>query len=159
TGKAGVVVPHGVLFRSGSEGRIRQKIILENLLEAVIGLPANLFYGTSIPAAILIFNRGKKTTDLLFIDANPQYESAKNRNKLLPQDIEKIVATYKNFESVEKYARRATYEEIRENDFNLNIPRYVATFAEDEEVDVQAAQKEIEELEAQLVEARAEMKR
>ncbi len=159
TGKAGVVVPHGVLFRGGSEGRIRQKIIMENLLEAVIGLPANLFYGTSIPAAILIFNRGKKTTDVLFIDASREYEDAKNQNKLLPQDIEKIVATYKNFEPVEKYACRATYEEIRENDFNLNIPRYVDTFAVDEEVDVQAAQKEIEELEAQLVEARAEMKR
>lgn len=159
TGKAGVIVPHGVLFRGGSEGRIRQKIILENLLEAVISLPANLFYGTGIPAAILIFNRNKKTTDVLFIDASRAYEDAKNQNKLRAQDIEKIVATYKNFESVEKYARRAPYEEIRGNDFNLNIPRYVDTFAEDEEVDVQAAQKEIEELEAELVEARAEMKR
>ena len=154
-----MIVPHGVLFRGGSEGRIRQKLIEENLLEAVIGLPANLFYGTGIPAAILIFNRGKKTTDVLFIDASREYEDAKNQNKLRPQDIEKIVATYKNFESVEKYARRATYEEIRENDFNLNVPRYVDTFGEDEEVDVQAAQKEIDELEAQLAEARAEMKR
>jgi type I restriction enzyme M protein len=159
TGKAGVIVPHGVLFRGGSEGRIRQKIILENLLEAVIGLPANLFYGTNIPAAILIFNRGKKTTDVLFIDASREYEDAKSQNKLRPKDIEKIAATYKNFESVEKYACRATYEEIRENDFNLNVPRYVDTVEEDEEVDVQAAQKEIEELEAQLAEARAEMKR
>jgi type I restriction enzyme M protein len=159
TGKAGVIVPHGVLFRGGSEGRIRQKIILENLLEAVIGLPANLFYGTNIPAAILIFNRGKKTTDVLFIDASREYEDAKNQNKLRPQDIEKIAATYKNFESVEKYACRATYEDIGENDFNLNVPRYVDTVGEDEEVDVHEAQKEIEELEAQLAEARAEMKR
>ncbi|MGH9755370.1 MAG: type I restriction-modification system subunit M [Blastocatellia bacterium] len=159
TGRAGVVVPHGVLFRGGSEGRIRQKIILQNLLEAVIDLPANLFYGTGIPAAILIFNCGKKTTDVLFIDASREYEDAKNQNKLRPQDIEKIVATYKNFESAEKYARRVTYEEIRENDFNLNVPRYVDMFGEDEEVDVQAAQKEIEELEAQLAAARAEMKR
>jgi type I restriction enzyme M protein len=159
TGKAGVIVPHGVLFRGGAEGRIRQKIIMENLLETVIGLPSNLFYGTGIPAAILIFNRGKKTTDVLFIDASHECEDAKIQNKLRPQDIEKVVATYKNFESVDKYARRVTYDEIRENDFNLNIPRYVNTFAEDEEVDVQAAQKEIEELEAQLAEARAEMKR
>lgn len=159
TGRAGVIVPHGVLFRGGSEGRIRQKIILENLLEAVIGLPANLFYGTGIPAAILIFNRSKKTTDVLFVDASREYEDAKNRNKLRPQDIEKIAETCKNFESVEKYARRATYDEIRENDFNLNVPRYVDKFGEDEEVDVQAAQKEIEELEEQLAEARAEMKR
>jgi type I restriction enzyme M protein len=159
TGKAGVIVPHGVLFRGGSEGRIRQKIILENLLEAVIGLPPNLFYGTGIPAAILIFNPRKKTSDVLFIDASREYEDAKTRNKLRRQDIEKIVAAYKNFEPVEKYARRATYDEIRENDFNLNIPRYVDRFAEDEEVDVLAAQKEIDDLEAQLAEARAEMKR
>jgi type I restriction enzyme M protein len=158
TGKAGVVVPHGVLFRGGSEGRIRQKIIMENLLEAVIGLPANLFYGTSIPAAILIFNHAKKTTDVLFVNASREYEDAKNQNKLRPQDIEKIVAAYKNFDSVEKYARRATYEEIRENEFNLNVPRYVDTFEDNAEVDVQAAQKVIEELEAQLAEARAEMK-
>jgi type I restriction enzyme M protein len=125
----------------------------------VIGLPSNLFYGTNIPAAILVFNSGKKTTDVLFIDASREYEDAKNQNKLRPQDVEKITATYKNFESVEKYARRVTYEEIRENDFNLNVPRYVDTFEEDEEVDVQAAQKEIDELEAQLAEARAEMKR
>jgi type I restriction enzyme M protein len=159
TGKAGVIVPHGVLFRGGSEGRIRQKIILENLLEAVIGLPSNLFYGTGIPAAILIFNPGKKTSDVLFIDASREYEDAKTRNKLRRQDIEKIVAAYKNFEPIEKYASRATYDEIRENDFNLNIPRYVDRFAEDEEVDVLAAQKEIDDLEAQLAEARAEMKR
>ncbi|HEV2664743.1 MAG TPA: type I restriction-modification system subunit M [Blastocatellia bacterium] len=159
TGKAGVIVPHGVLFRGGAEGRIRQKIIVENLLEAVIGLPSNLFYGTGIPAAILIFNRGKKTTDVLFVDASREYEDAKNQNKLRPQDVEKIAATYKDFESVEKYARRTTYDEIRANDFNLNVPRYVDTFGEDDEVDVQAAQKEIEDLEAQLAEARAEMKR
>jgi type I restriction enzyme M protein len=159
TGKAGVIVPHGVLFRGGSEGRIRQKIILENLLEAVIGLPPNLFYGTGIPAAILIFNPGKKTSDVLFIDASREYEDAKTRNKLRHQDIEKIVAAYRNFEPVEKYARRATYDEIRENDFNLNIPRYVDRFAEDEEVDLLAAQREIDDLEAQLAEARAEMKR
>jgi type I restriction enzyme M protein len=159
TGKAGVIVPHGVLFRGGSEGRIRQKIITENLLEAVIGLPPNIFYGTSIPAAILLFNRGKRTTDILFIDASREYEDSKNRNKIRPQEVEKIVATYKNFESVEKYARRATYDELKGNDFTLNIQRYVDKFEEDEDVDVQAAQKEIEDLEAQLVEARAEMKR
>jgi type I restriction enzyme M protein len=159
TGKAGLIVPHGVLFRRGAEGRIRQKIITENLLEAVIGLPANLFYGTGIPAVILIFNHGKRTSDVLFIDASREYEDAKTRNKLRPQDIEKIVETYKNFDSIEKYARRVSYDEIRGNDFNLNVPRYIDRFAEDEEVDVQAAQKEIEDLEAQLVAARAEMKR
>jgi type I restriction enzyme M protein len=122
-------------------------------------LPANLFYGTGIPAAILIFNRGKKTTDVLFIDASREYEDAKNQSKLRPQDIEKIVETYNKFETVEKYSYRATFEEIKENDFNLNIPRYVDTFEEEEEIDIQAAQREIERLEAELTEVRAEMKR
>jgi type I restriction enzyme M protein len=158
-GKVGVIVPHGVLFRGGAEGKIRQRLIEENLLDAVVGLPANLFYGTGIPAAILIFNRGKKTTDVLFIDASREYEDAKNQSKLRPQDIEKIVETYNRFETVEKYSYRATFEEIKENDFNLNIPRYVDTFEEEEEIDIQAAQKEIERLEAELAEVRAEMKR
>ena len=158
-GKAAVVVPHGVLFRGGSEGRIRQKIVMENILEAVIALPANLFYGAGIQAAILVFRHGKKTNDILFIDASHEYENAKSRNKLRPQDIDKIVAAYKNFEPIEKYARRVAYDEIRENDFTLTIPRYVDSSAEDEDVDVLEAQKEIEGLETQLAEARAEMKR
>jgi type I restriction enzyme M protein len=159
TGKAAVIVPHGVLFRGGSEGRIRQKIITENILEAVIDLPANLFYGAGIQAAILIFNHGKRTTDVLFIDASHEYEGAKNRNRLRPQDIDRIVAAYRDFEPIEKYARRITYDEIREKAFTLNIPLYVDSFAENEDVDVEAAQKEIEDLEAQLAAARAEMKR
>jgi len=159
TGKVVVIVPHGVLFRGGSEGKIRQKLIAENLLEAVVGLPANLFYGTGIPAAILIFNRGKKTTDVLFIDGSREYEETKKENKLRPQDVEKIVATYKKFETVEKYAYRATYEQIKENDFNLNIPRYVDRFEEEEEVDIRATEEEIERLEAELAEVRREIKR
>jgi type I restriction enzyme M protein len=158
TGKAAVVVPHGVLFRGGGEGRIRQKIITENILEAVIDLPPNLFYGAGIQAAILIFNHGKRTNDVLFIDASHEYDGAKNRNKLRPQDIDKIVAAYKNFDPIEKYARRVTYDEIREKAFSLNISLYVDAFAEEEDVDVEAAQKEIEDLEAQLADARAEMK-
>jgi type I restriction enzyme M protein len=159
TGKVGVIVPHGVLFRGAAEGKIRRQLIEENLLEAVIGLPANLFYGTGIPAAILLFNRGKQTSDVLFIDASREYEDARNQSRLRPQDIEKIVATYRTFQTVEKYAYRATFAELAENDFNLNIPRYVDTFEEEEEIDLQALQQEIESLEAQLVEVRGEMKR
>jgi type I restriction enzyme M protein len=159
TGKVGVIVPHGVLFRGAAEGKIRRQLIEENLLEAVIGLPANLFYGTGIPAAILLFNRGKQTSDVLFIDASREYEDARNQSRLRPQDIEKIVATYKTFQTSEKYAYRATFAELAENDFNLNIPRYVDTFEEEEEIDLQALQQEIESLEAQLVEVRGEMKR
>ncbi|MCI0338045.1 MAG: type I restriction-modification system subunit M [Acidobacteria bacterium] len=153
-GKVGVIVPHGVLFRGGAEGKIRKQLIEENLLEAVIGLPANLFYGTGIPAAILIFNRGKKTSDVLFIDASREYEDAKNQSKLREQDIEKIVGTYKKFETVEKYAYRATVEEIRENDYNLNVPRYVDMFEEEEEINIKGLQIEIERLEAELTETR-----
>jgi type I restriction enzyme M protein len=157
SGKAGLIVPHGVLFRGGAEVKIRKQLIEENLLEAVIGLPANLFYGKTIPAAILIFNRGKKTSDLLFIDASREYEEAKNQSRLRERDIEKIVAAYKKFETVEKYAYRATVEEVRKNDFNLNIPRYVDIFDE-EQIDIRALQEEIERLETELADVRREMK-
>lgn len=140
TGKVGVVVPHGVLFRGSSEGKIRQKTIEENILEAVIGLPANLFFGTGIPAAILIFNKGKvQNTNVLFIDASQHYESAKNQNKLREADIKHIVDTYNKFHEgkapagvvEDKFSYVATFEEIQENEFNLNIPRYVDTFEEE----------------------------
>jgi len=165
-GKVGVVVPHGVLFRGASEGKIRQKTIEENILEAVIGLPANLFFGTGIPAAILIFNRGKvDNTNVLFIDASKQYESAKNQNKLRDTDITHIVDTYRQFNEgklptgivEDKFSFVATFEEIQENDFNLNIPRYVDTFEEEAEVDIAAVQKEIEVLETELAEVQKEM--
>lgn len=156
-GKVGVIAPHGVLFRGGSEGKIRQKLIEENLLEAVIGLPANLFYGTGIPTVILIFNKGKKTKDVLFIDASREYQDGKNQNYLRSQDIEKIVKTFKAFKTIDKYSYRAKFDEIKEAEFNLNIPRYVDTFEEEEEIDIAAVQKEIDGLEAELVETRKEM--
>jgi len=159
-GRVGVIAPHGVLFRGGSEGTIRRKLIEENLLDAVIGLPPNLFYGTGIPATILIFDKGrtkKKNKDILFIDASREFEDGTNQNKLRPQDIEKIVKTYKDYKTVEKYAYRATFDEIKENDFNLNIPRYVDTFEEEEEIDIESVQKEIAGLEAELAETRKEM--
>ncbi len=165
-GKVGVVVPHGVLFRGAAEGKIRRKVIEENLVEAVIGLPANLFYGTGIPAAILIFNKGKgDNTNVLFIDASREYESGKNQNFLREQDIEHIVQTYRKFNRgelgpgvvEEKYAYVATFEEIKENEFNLNIPRYVDTFEEEPEIDIAEVQKEIEQLERELKEVQGKM--
>jgi type I restriction enzyme M protein len=158
-GKVGVIVPHGVLFRGGAEGMIRRKLVEENLLEAVIGLPPNLFFGTTIPAAILLFNKGKKTKDVLFIDASREFLDGKNQNYLRTQDIEKIVKTYKAFKTVGKYAYRATFEEIQANEFNLNIPRYVDTFEEEEEIDIKAVQEEISTLEAELNFTRKEMTR
>jgi len=158
-GKVAVIVPHGVLFRAGSEGKIRKALIEENLLEAVIGLPANLFYGTGIPTAVLLFNKAKEADDVLFIDASREYEDGTNQNKLRSQNIEKIAATFKAFQSVDKYAYRATREELAENDFNLNIPRYVDTFEPEEEVDIRAVQAEIKRVEADLGKTREEMAR
>jgi type I restriction enzyme M protein len=165
---AGVVVPHGVLFRGSSEGKIRQKTIEENLLEAVIGLPANLFFGTGIPAAIMVFNKQKTSNNFLFIDASKEYDSAKNQNKLDEErHINPIVNTYKEFAAgklksgvvKDKYSYVATAEEIQENDFNLNIPRYVDTFEEEAEVDIAAVQKEIGKLEDELKSVQAEMEK
>ena len=157
-GRVGVIVPHGVLFRGGAEGRIRQQLIDENLLDAVIGLPAQLFYGTGIPAAILVFDKGRgKKTDVLFIDASREYEDGKKQDKLREQDIDKIVKTYREYKTVDKYAYRATIDELKEAEYNLNIPRYVDTFEEEEEIDIEAVQKEIKQLEGELADTRKEM--
>jgi type I restriction enzyme M protein len=157
TGKVGVIVPHGVLFRGGGEGKIRQALIEENLLEAVIGLPSALFYGTGIPAAILIFNKGKANTNVTFIDASNEFEPGKRQNHLRSQDIDKIVEAFRTATTIAKYSHVATIEELRENEYNLNISRYVNTFEEEEEIDVAAVQREIEELEGELVEVRNQM--
>lgn len=156
-GRVGVIVPHGVLFRRAAEGRIRRQLIEQNLLDGVIGLPENLFFGTGIAAAILLFKRERKTTDVLFIDASKEYEQGKNQNRLRAADMGKIVSTYQNFETVEKYAYRATAEELRENDYNLNIPRYVDTFEEEEEIDMKSVQDEILRLENELQTVRDKM--
>ncbi len=157
TGKVGVIVPHGVLFREGAEGKIRRQFIEANLLEAVIGLPQNLFFGTGIPAAILVFNKGRTAKDVIFIDASQEYETGKNQNKLTCDNINKIVETYVKGETIDKYSHRATYEEIVENDYNLNIPRYVDTFEEEAEIDIVAVQNEITSLESELIEVKHQM--
>nr|WP_320050265.1 type I restriction-modification system subunit M [uncultured Desulfuromonas sp.] len=159
TGRVGVVVPHGVLFRGGSEGRIRQALIDENLLDAVIGLPPNLFFGTGIPTAVLLFRRDRgERTDVLFIDASREFEQGKNQNLIREdEEVAKIVATYAKRETVDKYAYVASRDEIIANDYNLNIPRYVDTFEEEEEVDIQAVQKRIDDIEKELAQVREEM--
>jgi len=149
-GRMAVVVPHGVLFRGAAEGRIRQKLIDENLLDVVIGLPEKLFYGTGIPAAILVFRKAKADDKVLFIDASREYQDGKNQNLLREQDIEKILTTCAARADVDKYARLATRAEIAENDYNLNIPRYVDTFEEEEEIDLMAVRAEREKLKAEL---------
>ena len=156
-GRIGVIVPHGVLFRGSAEGKIRQKLIEENLLEAVIGLPSNLFFGTGIPAAIMIFNKAKKSKEVLFIDASKEYQDGKKQNKLREDDIEKIVRVYQNLAAVEKYSSVVSLQEIKDNDFNLNIPRYVDTFEEETPIDLAVVKSEITTLENELVAVRKEM--
>lgn len=164
-GRIAVVVPHGVLFRGGAEGRIRQKLIEENLLDAVIGLPASLFPTTSIPVAILLFDRAResggareKTRDVLFIDASRDFVPGKARNSLSQEHFDRIVATVLKRKSVDKYAHVASHKELATNDYNLNIPRYVDTFEEEEEIDVAAVQREIDQLETELAAVRKQMR-
>lgn len=145
-----IVLPHGVLFRGAAELHIRRYLIEQkNYLDAVIGLPANIFYGTSIPTCILVFKKCKEDPDhILFIDASKEFEKAKNQNMLREEHINKIVETYRSRAAIEKYSHLATLKEVADNDYNLNIPRYVNTFEEEEEIDIQAVMREIKELEA-----------
>ncbi|QKG29810.1 type I restriction-modification system subunit M [Campylobacter sp. RM16187] len=149
-GTMGVILPHGVLFRGASEGRIREKLIRENLLDAVIGLPANLFYGTSIPVCIMIFKKNRTKEDVIFIDASREFEKGKNQNSLTDENIQKIITAYKNRSRIDKYSHVASINEIEQNDFNLNIPRYVDTYEEEEQVDMAAVKLEISRLEDEL---------
>jgi len=156
-GRMGVVLPHGVLFRGASEGKIRKAIIEDNLLDAVIGLPANLFFGTSIPAVILIFKKGRKNSDILFIDASREFDKDKNQNSINDKHIAKILDTYHDRKEIEKYSHKADIKEIKENDYNLNIPRYVDTFEEEERVDIEKTKQNIAQIENELKEIKAKM--
>ena len=157
SGRMGVVVPHGVLFRASSEGKVRTQLIEENLLDAVIGLPEKLFFGTGIPAAILIFKKHKTDNNVMFIDASREFKSGKNQNQLTGDNIQKIIATYKARETVDKYAYLATLDEIKKNDFNLNIPRYVVTLEEEAEIDLAAVRNERIKLQNELKTLEVEM--
>ena len=160
-GTMGIVLPHGVLFRGSAESTIREYLLWEkNYLDAVIGLPANIFYGTSIPTCILIFKKCREQNqDVLFIDASKDFEKVKNQNKLRPEDIEKIVNTYANREEIDKYSHKATIEEIKENDFNLNIPRYVDTFEEEEPIDLDEVCDELEKIAIEMEDVDKEIKK
>ena len=166
SGRVAVIVPHGVLFRGGSEGRIRQAFIEENILDAVIGLPANLFLNVGIPVAFLIFDKSREKgganenrKDVLFIDASKEFVPGKKQNTLSDEHIAKIVDTYKNRREIEKYSHLATFDEITENDFNLNIPRYVDTFEEEEEIDLLKVKADIAKTESELAEVQEKMKK
>ena len=159
-----VIVPHGVLFRGAAEGRIRRALIEENILDAVIGLPAGLFQTTGIPVATLIFDRTREAggknenrKDVLFIDASREFVPGKNQNNISDDHIAKIVKTYRDRAEIEKYSHLATPQEIADNDYNLNIPRYVDTFKEEEPVDIPATRARIAELELDIAHTTAEM--
>ena len=159
-GKMASVVPHGVLFRGSAEGKIRKGFINDDLIEAVIGLPQNIFYGTGIPAAILVLNKAKseeRRGKILFIDGSNDFVKDGNKNKLRDEDIEKIVSTFDAFEDVEKYATVVDIETIKENDCNLNISRYVDTTEEEEQVDIQKVLGEIAELEKKEAETKEKL--
>jgi type I restriction enzyme M protein len=147
-GTMATVMPHGVLFRGAAEGQIRQFLINDkNVLDAVIGLPANIFYGTSIPACILVFKKCRENPkDVLFIDASKHFEKGKNQNRLRSEDIDQIIDTYEDRKTVDKYSYVASLKEIADNDYNLNIPRYVDTFEEEEEIDLGEVVAEIRKL-------------
>lgn len=153
-GTMAIILPHGVLFRGAAELHIRKYLIEQkNYLDAVIGLPANIFYGTSIPTCILVFKKCKEDPDhILFIDASKEFEKVKNQNMLREEHIDKIVETYRNRTTIEKYSHLATLKEVEENDYNLNIPRYVDTFEAEVEIDIQSVMQEIKSLEAKRAE-------
>jgi len=150
-GKMGIVLPHGVLFRGSSEGKIREGLLKDDLIEAVIGLPEKLFYNTGIPASIIIINKSKPENlknRVMFIDASNEYKDGKNQNSLTPENIEKVVSSYDSLEDIEKYMRVVDLEEIKENDYNLNIARYIDTSDEEIIVDINAVLGRINEIEA-----------
>ncbi len=150
-GTMAVVLPHGVLFRGSSEGVIRQYLIEKmNVVDTIIGLPANIFYGTSIPTCILVLKKNRTHTgDILFIDASNDFEKQKNQNKLLPEHLDKIIDAFTHRQNIEKYAKVATLQEVKDNDYNLNIPRYVDTFEAEDEIDLNSIAQQLKDLEKQ----------
>jgi len=160
-GRMGIVLPHGVLFRGATERKIRKQIIDLNMLDTVIGLPANLFFGTGIPACVLVFKKNRSRRDILFIDASNDghYEKAKNQNNLREEDLQRIVDAYEKYEDIDRFAHVASLDEIKENEYNLNIPRYVDTFEEEEPVDMDAVKENIANIKIELAEVEVKMEK
>jgi type I restriction enzyme M protein len=165
SGRMAVIVPHGVLFRGGAEGKIRQQLIEENIIDAVIGLAPGFFQTTGIPVAILVIDRAREKggarendKDILFIEASKEFKPGKAQNTLTKENADKIVDTFTQRKEVEKFSHIANLDEIKENDYNLNITRYVDTFEEEEEVDITETIRQIEEINPQLEKLEAEMK-
>ena len=149
-GTMAIILPHGVLFRGGVESRIRTKLLKDDNIDTVIGLPSNLFFSTGIPVCILVLKKCKKPDDVLFINASEHFEKGKRQNRLLPEHIEKIIETYQYRKEEERYARRVSMAEIEKNEFNLNLSRYVSTAKPEPIIDLQAVNKDLIELELKI---------
>ena len=156
SGTMAIILPHGVLFRGAAEGKIRQKLIDNGAIYAVIGLPSNLFYNTSIPTTIIVLKKNRQDRDILFIDASSQFVKKKTQNDMSQENIDHILELYTSRKDVEKEAHLASYEEIKSNDYNLNIPRYVDTFEEEEEISLADISAEINEQETSIKEVQSE---
>lgn len=155
-GTMAIVLPHGVLFRGAAEGKIRKALLEKGQIDAIIGMPAGLFYSTGIPTIVMVLKKHRDNRDVLFIDASKGFEKGKNQNILRDQDIDKIIETYKKRQDVDKYAHLATMDEIKENEFNLNIPRYVDTFEEEPPIDIVALSKEMQDIDQKIAQSEAE---
>ena len=155
-GTMAIVLPHGVLFRGAAEGKIRKALLEKGQIDAIIGMPAGLFYSTGIPTIVMVLKKHRDNRDVLFIDASKGFEKGKNQNILRDQDIAKIIETYKKRQDVDKYAYLATMDEIKENEFNLNIPRYVDTFEEEPPIDIVALSKEMQDIDQKIAQSEAE---
>ncbi|MFM0961181.1 N-6 DNA methylase [Yersinia enterocolitica] len=149
-----IILPHGVLFRGGAEARIRTKLLKDGHIDTVIGLPANLFFSTSIPVCILVLKKCKKPDDVLFINAAEHFEKGKRQNQILPKHIDKIIATYQFRKEEPRYSRRVDMEEIEKNEFNLNISRYISTAEAEEKIDLAAVHVDLLAAESKIIEAK-----
>ncbi|KRM04553.1 type I restriction-modification system, M subunit [Liquorilactobacillus ghanensis DSM 18630] len=158
TGTMAIILPHGVLFRGAKEAKIRQALLEKNQIDAIIGMPAGLFYSTGIPTVILVLKKQRVAKDVLFIDASKEFEKGKNQNKLLPSNIDKIIRTYQERKDVDKFAHVASLAEIQENDYNLNIPRYVDTFEPEPEIDLNQVKAELAQLDQEIAQANEKFK-
>ena len=152
-----IVLPHGVLFRGAAEGKIRKAIIEKNYLDAVIGMPAGLFFSTGIPTVVLVFKKNRTNRDIFFIDASNNFEKGKNQNILRDSDIDKIIEAYSKREDVDKYAHKAELDEIVENEYNLNIPRYVDTTEPEKPIDVVQVVADIKETDKKIAKLSSEL--
>lgn len=157
SGTMGIVLPHGVLFRGAAEGKIRQKLLEKGNIYAVIGLPAGIFYSTGIPTIIMVLKKDRPGRDVLFIDGSQEFEKGKAKNTLTPANIQKLFQAYVDRKDVDKFAHVASFEEIQENDFNLNIPRYVDTSEPEPEIDLKEVNRELKETDTELAQTQQEL--